>query len=314
MRDTKLRFQATLNQMRPVIRDAFMQAIEDVKRTADVDQIVRMLEQSDVAGVLEVLNLSTEYFEPLAEAVRTAFIEGGNYTGSSIPKRNPATGQELVIRFSGRHPRAEGWVATRSSDLIVEITDKQRTAIRDVLMKNIAQGVSPKKAALDLVGRVKGGKRTGGILGLTEHEMGQVSAYRTKLEGQGRKTDQIDRMVQKYTNKRLRQRGERIARTETIAAMNAGRLEGVLQMIEAGHVQAEAVTKTWDATGDVRTRHSHMEMDGQVQAIDQPFTSPTGAQMQHPGDSSLGVGAKDVVHCRCYLRIVIDWFFGLESK
>lgn len=313
-RDTRSRFEAETAKMRPVIRAAFLQAIADIKRTADMDALITALERGDVPGALAALKLGAEYFAPLDEAIRATYAAGGNYALNSLPKKNPATGTELVIRFQGRLPRAESWLIRHSSNLIVEITEGQRNAIREVLTQRMAEGLNPRQTALDLVGRVDRltGRRTGGIVGLTSREAGAVENYRATLATEGREAAQVDRMVSRYSNKLLLTRGERIARTESIAAMNAGRDEGMSQLIESGEVSADAVTGEWSSSGDGRVRDSHASMDGQTQPHGQPFQSPTGALLMHPGDSSLGAGGEDVINCRCWKSISVNFLAGVK--
>lgn len=300
--------------MRPVIRNAFLQAIADIKRTADLDALIKALERGDVDAALAALRLGPEFFAPLDEAIRTTFAAGGNYALDSLPRKNPATGTELVIRFQGRNPRAETWLTRQSSNLIVEITEGQRLAVRQVIARRLAEGINPRQTAVDLVGRVDKltKRRTGGIVGLTSREALAVENYRVSLISEGRKPDQIARMVTRYSNKTLLRRGERIARTETIAALNAGRVEGMRQLIDSGEVDVQAVTKKWDSSGDGRVRDSHAEMDGQTVGVNEPFRSPTGALMMHCGDTSLGAGGEDVINCRCYTRLDVDFLAGIE--
>lgn len=312
-KDTRRRLEIEAQKMRPVIRNAFLQAIADIKRTADLNALIKAMERGDVEGALRALKLGPEFFAPLDEAIRTTFAAGGNYALDSLPRKNPATGTELVVRFNGRMPRAENRIARQSGDLIVEITQGQRTAIREVLTRNLAEGINPRQTALDLVGRIDKltKRRTGGIVGLTSREAGAVQNYRAKLAAEGRPAAQVDRMVSRYSDKLLRVRGERIARTETISAMNAGRVEAMQQLIDSGEVSAQAVTKKWSATTDKRTRDSHAEMNGDEVNINEPFRSPTGALLMHPGDTSLGAGAEDVVNCRCYTALNVDFLAGL---
>jgi hypothetical protein len=309
-RDTRRRFEAEISRLTPTVRAAFLQAVADIKRTSDLKRLTAAVEGRDVQSVLSLLNLGPEYFAPLDEAVRGVYVAGGAYTMSSLPATNPATRSALVIRFQGRNPRAESWVADRSSRLIVEIIDGQRALVRDVLTQKLAAGVNPRTTALDLVGRVVDGKRQGGIVGLTSRDARAVENYRAALIEDGRAAAQIERMTNRYSNKLLLRRGETIARTETIAALNAGRDEGVTQLIERGEVPAEDVTGEWSASADGRVRDSHAGMDGQTQPHGEPFQSPTGAQMMFPGDSSLGAGGEDVINCRCYLAVKIDWLAG----
>lgn len=88
-------------------------------------------------------------------------------------------------------------------------------------------------------------------------------------------------------------RAKTIARTEVVGASNAGSLA---QMRAAG--TDAPVAKTWLATSDARTRRTHREADGQLVALDRPFTVG-GAALDHPGDPA--GPAKEVVNCRCTL-------------
>lgn len=311
-RDTRRLFEAKARELEPKFRDAFLQAIADIKRAADIERIARLLEQGDVAGVIEALRLDDDIFAPLREAMRQAYLEGGGIIGEALPKKNPATGYEIVFRFDGYHDTAERWLREKAGDLIKDIADGERSSLREALVRSLHQGRNPKQAALDLVGRVHGGKRVGGIIGLTGREKGYVAGYREKLVSEDRKADQIDRMVAKYENKLLRLRGERIARTETLEAMHAGRYRGMDQLIERGEVKADAVTKTWDATGDARTRPAHMAMDRQTVKFREPFRAPNGSLLMHPCDNSLGARPEDVIQCRCWAAIKIDYFADLD--
>lgn len=57
------------------------------------------------------------------------------------------------------------------------------------------------------------------------------------------------------------------------------------------------IVKQWDSTLDKRTRMTHIELDGQLREIDQPFKIPsTGATAQYPGGFGI---AKEDIRCRC---------------
>lgn len=313
-RDTRRLFEIAAAKQRPLIRDAFLQAIADIKRTADLDALITALERGDVSGALAALKLGPEYFAPLDEAVRATFAAGGNYALDSLPRRNPATGTELVIRFQGRLPRAEAKVANLSQKLIDVLTRQEAEDVSRILVRGLADMVSPRQTALDLVGRVDKltKRRTGGVIGLDWRSKEAVVNYRASLTAEGRKADQIDRMVSRYSDKLLKRRGERITQHETLEAMNAGRVESMRQMSESGEVAADAVTKTWDSTGDAKVRPIHVEMDGQKVGLDEPFISPTGARLMFAHDMSQGAGGEDVLGCRCYTAIEVDFYAGIK--
>ena len=56
------------------------------------------------------------------------------------------------------------------------------------------------------------------------------------------------------------------------------------------------VVKQWDSTLDRKTRSTHIELDGQLREIDQPFKIPsTGATAQYPG--AFGIAKEDISCC-----------------
>lgn len=86
-------------------------------------------------------------------------------------------------------------------------------------------------------------------------------------------------------------RARRIARTELVAASNAGTHTQVLMIVPTA-------VKEWVATNDGRTRHTHALADGQRVQVDRTFH--VGASLlRFPGDP--GGAAGEVVNCRCTL-------------
>lgn len=93
-----------------------------------------------------------------------------------------------------------------------------------------------------------------------------------------------------------RRRAVTIARTETIAATNAGALA---QMQTAGLTG----TKRWLATSDDRTRPTHRAADGQT--VPMPGLFRVGAdELAYPGDPRGAPG--EVINCRCTLTFTVD--------
>jgi len=219
----------------------------------------------------------------------------------------------------------------------VEILGDQQELIRAAILAGLEAGHNPRKTALELVGRVDrtAGRRKGGLIGLTSKESGYVRNMRAELsdpkqmggyfsrklrdrrfdatvakarrEGRALSQAQISRITGRYSDRLLKERGDRIARSETIEALNAGRNEGMAQLIERGEIPADAATSKWDATGDKRTRLDHMEMDGQEVPFGQPFKAPDGDLLMFPGDTSLGAQARHTINCRCYAQQKINW-------
>ena len=94
-----------------------------------------------------------------------------------------------------------------------------------------------------------------------------------------------------------RRRGQVISRTEIIPASN--------KAVDLGARQAGIpLDKEWISAQDNRTRRiprddfDHVDADGQVVDIDEPFVV-TGEELMFPGDTSRGASAGNVIQCRC---------------
>lgn len=83
----------------------------------------------------------------------------------------------------------------------------------------------------------------------------------------------------------------RIARTEGHRVGQASSYNASLVASENG----ADIVKQWDATFDSRTRPTHREADGQIRAINEPF-SVGMASGQYPGGTGV---AKEDINCRC---------------
>lgn len=106
----------------------------------------------------------------------------------------------------------------------------------------------------------------------------------------GESTDQLALRVQAALGSTL-SRAKTIARTEVVAASNAGSLA------QLQFVGLEA-KKEWVSTHDARTRPSHILANGQTVGLDAAFIVG-GSTLRFPGDP--GGAAGQVINCRCTL-------------
>jgi hypothetical protein len=245
-----------------------------------------------------------------------------------------------VARFDGRNPRAEAWLADRSSTLIREIVEETRAAARVMLQQRMVEGVNPMTTARDLVGRINQatGRREGGIIGLTRNQSAtvqrafdqlrsgdpaQLEAYlerrlrdrrfdsvvrRAIRDGKPVPMDQARKMRVHYERRYQYYRGTVIARTETLRSLHHSQDEAMQQLIDDGRLERDQVIRVWDATGDGRTRPTHMEADGQRRKPGEAFIVG-GARLRFPGDPA--GPARETIQCRCVVRVEIDFYAGV---
>jgi HK97 family phage portal protein len=99
--------------------------------------------------------------------------------------------------------------------------------------------------------------------------------------------DQIADGIQELYKDMTPRRAETIARTETIAASNAGSRYAAIST-------GLSLKKEWISTRDSRTRVSHKHMDGEIKGIDETYSNG----LMFPGDPSTG-DASETINCRC---------------
>lgn len=330
--------RAFLRAIRGVAAEAAVQVIADLLQAGRVDDVLTVLglDEPRFADLAEALRTAFKAGGTVAqkEFPRIRLTLDPVITGNYRPK---AASPILRTQFDLRNPVAERWLQQSSSRLITGIVNDQREVIRVVLQQGLAAGRNPRQTALDLVGRAGAtGQRAGGVVGLTSQQAQFVANMRSELASgdpaqmahyferqrrdkrydaavrraieAGRPLSQadIDKIAGRYADRLLALRGETIARVESLTALNAGREESFRQHIAAGGLAPENVVCTWSATGDRRTRHTHLEMSGQRRTFGEPFRSPSGALMLFPGDTSLGAPPDETINCRCTKQYRID--------
>ncbi|AZR23486.1 head morphogenesis protein [Xanthomonas vasicola] len=331
---------AFLRAIREVTNQVGVQLITDLLQAGRVDDVLTVmgLDEARFADLAEALRsaYTAGGQQGVSELPKLRLSLDPIITGSYRP-RTAVQSPALRPKFDLRNPAAERWLRDVSSKLVTGIVNDQRTLIREVLQVAMTAGRNPRQSALDIVGRVgETGRRIGGVIGLTAQQGQFVINMRQQLASgdpremakyfQRQRRDKrldgivkraiaadkpvsqadIDKIAGRYADRLLQLRGEMIARTESIASMNAGREEAYRQQIEAGALAAENVIGTWSDTGDKRTRHTHRAMNGQRRMFGEPFQSPSGALMNYPGDTSLGAGPEEIVGCRCTKQFRID--------
>lgn len=322
-----------IEELEPGLAREFARAIANIRNQAVLAAIADLIEAGRIGEVSTALGVDSARFSMLAERLREAFIAGAAQGTAEMPTLRYGTGRRqarVAFNFDLRNPESEAWLLNYGGRLITGIVADQRRLIVEVIRAGLAAGQGPRETALDLVGRIGGtGRRAGGLIGLTTDQAGYVlNAREALLSGDpaqmrayfDRKLrDQrfdgivrraiaaeqpvaaadVQKITGRYAYRLLQLRGENIARTETIAAFNAAREEAFRQAIATGALQAQNVAGIWGATGDTRTRHTHLAMNGQRREFGIPFVSPSGARMLFPGDTSLGAGPEETINCRC---------------
>lgn len=115
-----------------------------------------------------------------------------------------------------------------------------------------------------------------------------------RIVSQNSTVDAMVKAVKRLFQTARRSRAKTIATTEVAGALNAG-VYTFGRNLPAASVPYH---RTWVTMHDSRVRLAHREADGQVRAIEEPFTIG-GFPAQYPGDPALPPSLS--INCRCHL-------------
>ena len=114
---------------------------------------------------------------------------------------------------------------------------------------------------------------------------------------QGESMDKIAKRL-RNVQKMNKTQAIRSARTIVTGAENKGRQDSYARAEADGII----LERTWIATNDSRTRHSHAVLDGETRPIDTPFSNG----LMYPGDPD--GEPSEVYNCRCALIAKVKGF------
>lgn len=134
------------------------------------------------------------------------------------------------------------------------------------------------------------------IVGITDYTRSQVKDVLSEGISLGEGIDKLAARIDTlFLDEIIPNRSEVIARTEVIAASNAG------SDFAAGITGLE-LEKEWIAVSDDRTRESHADMDGEKVAMSDVFiVGDSGSKLSYPGDITHNPDAEEVINCRCVI-------------
>lgn len=337
------RFEQLIAQLEPRVRIAFLAAVQDLRDHVDWRALIDALTRGDVNGAIAALNISPAAWTQYTTGITSVYLTAGTATASAI------AGSAVGVRFDMTNPRAERWIAENVATRVVGFTQEAIRVARDVIGAGYSVGAHPHTIAVDLVGRVVGGRRTGGVIGLDgprAYRLSRVSIGMRTAEGvrdlvvrhdngtlglryvvnkatqdrilrayrDGTAVPERQRILseQQFANALQLDRAQTVAETETGNAVMSARDEQWHQLAESQGLDRRDVIKTWQHRRGAARYHrpDHLAMSGiSVRGLDTPFVFPDGTRMQHAHDPA--GGAKHVIRCGCDTTYRIDHTRGL---
>jgi len=198
-----------------------------------------------------------------------------------------AAGQPCLMEFDRTNPEAVKWARTRAAQLVTEVTAETQKAIRHIIARAFREGIAPRESA----------RLIRDVVGLRTDQTDSVLALRTRLLAAERKAgasitvpprglgaDRISAILKRQAQRQLRQRALLIARTETIAASNAGQQELWRQAVSSGLLRGNEL-QMWTVSFDERLCPVCRPLNGVTVPMGVPFQTSLGpvyAPPAHP--------------------------------
>jgi hypothetical protein len=181
-------------------------------------------------------------------------------------ERANARGMSLKVT----NPEATAYAERFAGELVTEVSDDARKAIRDIITRAFRAQMTPAQAARSIRD----------VVGLNAQQATALENYRAGLVDQGVSPARIDTLAERFSKRMIRQRAEMIARTEISRASNRGQEELWRQAVREGRLNPAKAHRVWitnfDACDDC------VAFDKTEAGLDKVFVSSDGKESKGP--------------------------------
>jgi len=265
-------------------RDALAE-IGDIRDTKTLRQIEAAINGGNPLGAVNAIAWGdfVQSLNKTVDSLTNEVVRAANQSARTFPKTI-----SIPANFTKSDPRAIAFAQARAGKLIRQVSDETRKAVTETIVEALRMRIDRR----EMVTRISK------VVGLDSRQARALTRYYEKAltDAQARGLDYdeavaaADKLGDKYKTRLIRQRAMRIARTETVAASNAGRYLSWIEAETAGLLPPNSM-KRWITAIDERTCPICAPLDNKEFPYKADF--PTGELMPpvHP-------------NCRCSAVIV----------
>lgn len=185
------------------------------------------------------------------------------------------------IPFTLDNVRVAGFINSRIQQIGMLMVNANMSTLEKVVKLNFNKGYSPKQIANIIKNSI----------GLNERGAMAVSNLEASLRVAGKAESVIEKSINAYSNRLIKQRALNIARTEVMTAVNFGQTEIWKQSFEAGFVKEQDYLKEWSTAFDELVCPICEPLDGEQVEVNAEFS---GGFQGPPAHNS----------CRCLKSLV----------
>lgn len=282
---------ARASRLTPEMQQAFLRTVKLLQLLVQAQQVSVFIAQGATERLISVMLsdvLLDRAFTPMRSTLRQMVERSIKYAAVELPKGGKVNGQ-LAISFDYLNPKVLDAMKTLDTNVMRGLKNDVRETVRSAITEGLTKGKGVAPIAKNLRESV----------GLGPTQWQEVQNFRAALEGrEGRSPfdytkrdkrfdatlrkltdgksltpEQVDKMVDAYTKRRIALNAETVARTASHDANRLGQRLAVEDAVKLGIVDPSRYMKRWITTLDGRERPEHHDMNGTVVRWDQDYTN-----------------------------------------
>lgn len=242
---------AGLNKAEKELYNIYIRALNKIQADLNDPNVLRAIREAIEAGNPQDASLALRWSSFITSLERTVpqlarqLAASANVSAKSLPKKI-----QINTNFENKDPRAIAWAQQRAGARIAGIRQESQKAVAEI----VANGLRSQMTREQVIRQITE------IVGLDSRQARALANFYEKnlqeLLEDGLTFEQAERQALKlskdYRQRLLVQRATRIARTETLAAANAGRMLSWQEADAQGLLPAGSM-KRWKTATDERT-------------------------------------------------------------
>ncbi len=251
------------------VKRSFLTAVASTQDEMVMAQVSEALARGDLAAAEGLINWTTFAAEMAAiQQVALELVrEAGKLTAEDLSEESG-----IKLTFDLLNPRAVEHLQTHGAELVTQVTEETKAAIRSILQAGFEAGEGVDQLA----------KKVRAYIGLTQRQAQAVENLYARLVAEGKAPGWIEGQAEAYRQRLLDYRAEMIARTETISAASEGQREAWRQAVDGGLVTGEEYERVWIVTPDDRLCDECAGMENQRAPIDGTYQGEIKGPPLHP--------------------------------
>lgn len=276
--ETLRRLQALADQAMPEVRRQVEKALDALQASVPLAKIEQALLAHDALKLHDLTASLPLRLRPVVALLEGVFLHGAAAGRLLLPEA-----ARIGWRFDSTNPFAQAAARKSAAQLVTQVTEETRQALRSLVTEAFRNGVTPRELA----------KQIQPLVGLTTRQAQAVQAARQRAIAQGTSRSAALEQAGAYADTLRRRRSLTIARTEVIRASSEGQQAAWQEAVAKGLLPALS-TQLWITTPDDRLCRYCRAMDHRTAVLGAKFQTPLGRVAGPPLHPN----------CRCAIAVI----------